>query len=69
MLGIPCFSFEEKIDNVKYEKNVYEDPHLSAKDLKEVVTRFKGVYEKSGPSFLQDAYYQLLLAIGALFQG
>ncbi len=69
MLGIPRFSFEEKIEDVKYKKNVYKDPHLSVEDLKEVVTRFKRVYEKTDPSFLQDAYNQLLLAIRAFFRG
>ncbi len=69
VLEIPRTSFEDEIDDVKFEKNVYEDSKLSADDLREVVSRFKGVYEESGLSFPQDAREQLSLAIGAVFRG
>lgn len=69
VLEIPRSTFEEEIDDVKYEKNIYEDSNLSTEDLKEVVVRFKSVYEEADLSFPQDAYEQLSLAIGAVFNG
>lgn len=69
VLEIPRSAFEEEIDDVKYEKSVYEDSDLTTDDLKEVVARFKSVYEKANLSFPQDAYEQLSLAIGAVFGG
>eukprot|EP00581_Thalassiosira_minuscula_P017155 CAMPEP_0183722450 /NCGR_PEP_ID=MMETSP0737-20130205/14392_1 /TAXON_ID=385413 /ORGANISM="Thalassiosira miniscula, Strain CCMP1093" /LENGTH=960 /DNA_ID=CAMNT_0025952609 /DNA_START=96 /DNA_END=2978 /DNA_ORIENTATION=+ len=69
VLELPRSEFEEEIDDVKYEKGIYEDSDLSADDLKEVVERFKGVYSKNNLSFPQDAHEQLKLAIGAVFRG
>lgn len=69
VLEIPRSAFEEEIDDVKYEKGIYEDSDLSATDLQEVVERFKSVYAKNNLSFPQDVQDQLKLAIGAVFRG
>ena len=69
VLEIPRSAFEEEIDDIKYEKGVYEDSDLSADDLKEVVQRFKAVYSENNLSFPQDVKEQLSLAIGAVFKG
>ena len=69
VLEIPRTLFEDEIDDVKYEKGVYEDSDLSIEDLQEVVKRFKAVYAKNGLSFPEDVFEQLSLAIGAVFKG
>ena len=69
VLDIPRHYFEDEIDDVKYDANVFEDSDLSTDDLKEVVKRFKGVYSKMDLSFPEDVYEQLELAVGAVFKG
>lgn len=69
VLEIPRSHFEDELDDIKYEKGVDEDSDLSADDLQELVERFKGVYESMDLSFPQDAYEQLKLSIGAVFNG
>ena len=67
VLGMPRSAFEEEIDDVKYERGVYEDSDLTAEDLTSVVERFKSVYERHDTSFPQDVREQLRLAVGAVF--
>lgn len=69
VLEIPRSHFEDELDDIKYEKGVNEDSDLSAEDLQELVARFKVVYENMDLSFPQDAYEQLKLSIGAVFNG
>lgn len=69
VLEIPRSAFEEEIDDVKYEKGVYEDSDLTAEDLQLVVKRFKSVYDKYDLSFPQDVLEQLRLSVGAVFKG
>merc|ERR1712151_465504 len=69
VLEIPRTLFEDEIDDVKYEKGVYEDSDLSVEDLQEMVKRFKAVYAKNDLSFPEDVFEQLSLAIGAVFKG
>jgi len=69
VLEIPRSLFEDQIDDVKYEKGVFEDSELSVEDLQEVVRRFKGVYKESDLAFPEDVNEQLSLAIGAVFKG
>jgi len=69
VLEIPRSLFEEEIDNLKYNKNIYEDSDLSVDDLKELVGKFKSVYAKLDLTFPEDVMEQLSLAIGAVFNG
>jgi pyruvate,orthophosphate dikinase len=69
VLGIPRSLFEDELDDVKYEKGLYEDSDLQAEDFEELVTRFKKVYQTMDMDFPQDVFEQLNLAIGAVFQG
>lgn len=62
VLEIPRSEFEDELDDLKYEKNAYEDSYLSAEDLQELVVRFKSVFEKMDLSFPQDVREQLKLA-------
>lgn len=69
VLEIPRSQFEDEIDDVKYERGVFEDSELSVEDLQEVVKRFKSVYSKNSLSFPEEVTEQLSLAIGAVFKG
>jgi pyruvate,orthophosphate dikinase len=69
VLEIPRSHFEDKIDNLKYEKGVYEDSDLTADDLQELAQQFKQVYQTQGMEFPQNVQTQLRLAIGAVFNG
>eukprot|EP00978_Attheya_sp_CCMP212_P033351 scaffold134220_cov47-Attheya_sp.AAC.1 len=69
VLGIPRSHFEDEIDDLKYEKGVYEDSDLTADDLQELAQKFKGVYTAQGMEFPQDVLVQLRLSIGAVFNG
>jgi len=69
VLEIPRHLFEDELDDIKYEKGVNEDSDLTADDLRELVTRFKSVYEHQRMSFPQDVMEQLQLSIGAVFKG
>ena len=69
VLEIPRSEFEDEIDDVKYEKGIFEDSEMSLEDLQEVVKRFKKVYSKNDLSFPEDVTEQLSLAIGAVFKG
>jgi pyruvate,orthophosphate dikinase len=62
VLEIPRSHFEDELDDIKYEKGVYEDSDLSAEDLQELVTRFKAVYETMDMEFPQDVLEQLSLS-------
>jgi pyruvate,orthophosphate dikinase len=69
VLEIPRTHFEDVLDDVKYDKDVFEDSDLTAEDLQVVVERFKKVYETMNLTFPQDEFEQLKLAIGAVFNG
>jgi len=69
VLDIPRSLFEDEIDDVKFERGIFEDSELSADDLMEVANRFKTVYEQRNLSFPQDVMQQLELAVGAVFRG
>lgn len=49
------------------EKGVSVDTDLSADDLKELVKRYKGVYQAQGTQFPEDPYEQLRAAVYAVF--
>lgn len=69
VLEIPRHYFEDQLDDVKYERGVFEDSDLTADDLQLVVERFKNVYKNLDMNFPQDGLEQLKLAIGAVFKG
>jgi pyruvate,orthophosphate dikinase len=62
--------FEVVIHALKHERyhQDIEDPKLTVKDLKELVTRFKAlIKERTGDEFPQDPWKQLWGATGAVF--
>jgi len=68
VLNIPHHDFEKELDAVKERKGVKQDTELDANDLKEVVDRYKAVYQKNGKEFPQDPQRQLWASIGAVIQ-
>ncbi|PRW32963.1 pyruvate phosphate dikinase [Chlorella sorokiniana] len=67
VLNIEHEKFEEQIHAVKEENGLKLDVELTGTHLREVVRRFKGVYEKEGKSLPNDPYEQMRLAINAVF--
>ena len=68
VLGIDPDKFEEALDDLKKERGVEEDPELSADDLDELVSTFKGIVEEEAERpFPEDPEEQLELAIQAVF--
>ncbi len=69
VMGIPKPTFEEIIDKMKKEKGVEQDTDLTAKDMKELVKRFKSHYktQKKAP-FPEDPEEQLIEAVKAVFR-
>ncbi|MEM4605873.1 MAG: pyruvate, phosphate dikinase [Candidatus Pacearchaeota archaeon] len=68
VLGIEHRKFEEILEEKKKTKGVSLDTELDAKDLKEVVQKYKDIVKKeTGKEFPQDVREQLNLAINAVF--
>lgn len=68
VMGIEKRRFEDILDEVKEARMVKFDTELNASDLKEVVKKYKTLYEKEmGKKFPQDPKEQLLGAITAVF--
>ena len=60
--------FEAIIEAKKHERGVHQDTDLTAKDLKDLVARFKAaIKDKTGHDFPEDPMKQLWGAIGAVF--
>ena len=69
VMGVDHHHFEHELSAVKKAKGVKLDTDLDADDLKEVVERYKAVYEKHvGDDFPQDPFEQLEAAIEAVFK-
>ncbi len=69
VMEVPKSHFEKIIDEVKEAKGVKYDTELTTDDLKELVDRFKKVYEDAiGEAFPQDPKDQLLGAVKAVFR-
>ncbi len=69
VMDIPKNKFEHQLDAVKTETGCKVDTDLSADAMKEVVSRFKKVYEQEkGEPFPQDPRKQLIEAIEAVFR-
>jgi pyruvate,orthophosphate dikinase len=62
-------NFEDIISQMKADKNVTLDTELDADDLRELVARFKELYEnKVGSPFPADPFEQMMGAIQAVFR-
>ena len=68
-LGLPYDDFENTIVALKKEKGVENDIDLTAEDMKELVVRYKKIYDKYlGAGFPEDPKVQLIEAIKAVFR-
>src|ERR671912_823071 len=68
VLKVPGHLFEEAIEELKEERGVEADTELTARDLEELVERFKGIVSREARAeFPDDPHKQLELAIGAVF--
>ncbi|HIS63734.1 MAG TPA: pyruvate, phosphate dikinase, partial [Candidatus Scybalomonas excrementigallinarum] len=69
VMEIPKSYFEKIIDEVKSTKGVTFDTELDIEDMKELVKRFKALYEKAmQQEFPQDPAEQLMGAVKAVFR-
>lgn len=69
VMGIEKRRFEDILDEVKESKGAKFDTDLSASDLKDVVKKYKALYEKEmGKEFPQEPKEQLLEAVTAVFR-
>ena len=69
VMEIPKSEFEAVLDEFKEKKGVKFDRDLDAEDLKNVVVRFKEIYQKHlGVEFPQDPKVQLMEAVKAVFR-
>ena len=69
VMGVERRLFDAELDKIKEEKGVTGDTDLNAEDMKEVVRRFKAIYQKEkGEEFPQDPKVQLMESIKAVFR-
>lgn len=69
VMGIPHDDFEHAMDALKESKGVELDTDLTAKDLRELVNRYKAVYRKAtGFMFPTDPFEQLEWSVNAVFK-
>ena len=69
VMGIEKRKFEDVLDEAKELKGVKFDTDLTASDLKDIVNKYKNIYEKEmGTSFPQDPKQQLLESVTAVFR-
>jgi len=68
VLGMGIHPFENELESIKAQKGIKNDVELSADDLKELVGRYKKIYESEGKVFPQDPFVQLKMAIEAVFK-
>ncbi|KZL89214.1 pyruvate, phosphate dikinase [Clostridium magnum] len=69
VMGIEKRKFEDILDEVKTVKGAKFDNELTSSDLKEVVKKYKDLYQQEmGKDFPQDPKEQLLEAITAVFR-
>jgi pyruvate,orthophosphate dikinase len=68
VMGIDRKLFEKALEEIKERKGVRLDTELSVADLKDLVGRFKEIFEReTGKGFPMDPLTQLKLAIDAVF--
>uniref|UniRef100_A0A7C5PE30 Pyruvate, phosphate dikinase n=1 Tax=Thermodesulfobium narugense TaxID=184064 RepID=A0A7C5PE30_9BACT len=68
VLGMGIHPFENELESIKAQKGIKNDVELSADDLKELVGRYKKIYESEEKVFPQDPFVQLKMAIEAVFK-
>ncbi len=69
VMGVSRVPFEHAMDTLKRERGARSDRDLSAEDMRELVGRFKDVYQKQlGHSFPTSAREQLERAVSAVFR-
>ncbi|MBR6771324.1 MAG: pyruvate, phosphate dikinase [Lachnospiraceae bacterium] len=69
VMEIPKSSFERVLDEIKESKGITFDTEMTAEDLKEVIERYKKIYqEKIGSDFPQEPKAQLMEAVKAVFR-
>ena len=69
VMEIPKTFFERILDEIKEKKGITYDTELTAEDLKEVIEKYKEVYqEKMGEAFPQEPRVQLMEAVKAVFR-
>ncbi|KAG6609704.1 pyruvate, phosphate dikinase [Phytophthora cinnamomi] len=68
VLEIPHDDFEAELSAMKQARHVTFDVELTASDLKELVHKYKKVYEKHGRSFPSDPWEQMRMGIEAVFR-
>ncbi|MDH3276828.1 MAG: pyruvate, phosphate dikinase [Nitrosopumilus sp.] len=68
VFGVDDKKFDNVLDNAKKNQGVSEDSALNEKSLKQIVSEYKKICEKStGKKFPSDPYDQVELAIKAVF--
>lgn len=67
VLGIEHEAFEKEMSEVKKSAGVELDNQLTAPDLRNLIARYKAVYQEHNKVFPQDPYEQLYYAISAVF--
>ncbi|MFO7942196.1 MAG: pyruvate, phosphate dikinase [Bacillota bacterium] len=66
--GISTGDFERLLESVRHENGVSSDHELSSDALREIIERYKDLYEKrTGEPFPEDPRRQLLEAVEAVF--
>ncbi len=69
VMGIEKRKFEDILDEVKETRNLEYDTDLDASDLKEIIVKFKKIYNSEiGSGFPQQPKEQLIQAITAVFR-
>ncbi len=69
VMEIPKSHFERILDEEKEAKGAKYDTDLTADDLKEIIVRFKNIYQDAmGEEFPQDPMVQLMEAVKAVFR-
>ncbi len=69
VMEIPKSFFERILDEIKEAKGVKFDTELDADDMKEIIGRFKAVYQdRMGKEFPQEPKEQLMEAVKAVFR-
>jgi len=68
VMGVEHAGFEHALHEVKEKKGVKLDTELDAKDLREVIKKYKDLVKKSkGESFPEEPMKQLQMAVDAVF--
>ena len=67
VLGMEHHDFEHALDSVKKRHKAKQDTDLDVAGLRDVVAAYRGVYQKAGKTFPQDARKQLQASVDAVF--